>query len=129
MQKFGFCLQDLLNLLTKLLNRIFRYCTQITSPWAYEIKVCSNGGHYIVSKKIANDNLNVANLKQSLENLHLQNDLTEFLTDILHTNSPWVCVIKVFSSSVVWLCHTLVSVCRCFVRCALSVTAPRCTCI
>ena len=46
---------------------------------------------------IAKDNLNIENLMQTFENLLLQNCSTKFL-DLLHTNSPWVCVIKVCSN-------------------------------
>ena len=62
------------------------------------IKVCSNGGATcIIGEIIAKDNLNIENLMQTFENL-LQNYSTKFL--ILHTNSPWVCVIKVCSNGV-----------------------------
>ena len=46
---------------------------------------------------MAKDNLNIENLMQTFENLLLQNYSTKFLY-ILHTNSPWVCVINVCSN-------------------------------
>ena len=43
-------------------------------PWAYVIRVCSNGGApYIIGKINAKNNLNIVNLMQSFENLLLQN--------------------------------------------------------
>ena len=49
------------------------------SPWVCLNKVCSNGGTtYIISKIIVKDNLSIANLMQTIENL-LQNYITEFL--------------------------------------------------
>ena len=36
-------MQTFENLLPRLLNKILRYCTQI-SPWVCVIKICSNGG-------------------------------------------------------------------------------------
>ena len=58
----------------------------------------SNGGAtYIVGEIIAKDNLNIENFMQTFENLLLQNYSIKFL-DILHTNRPWVCVIKVCSN-------------------------------
>ena len=42
--------------------------------WVCAIKVCSNGGAtYIICKIIVKDNLNIANLMQTFENLLLQN--------------------------------------------------------
>ena len=67
------------------------------SPWVCVIKVCSNDGStYIIREIIAKDNLNIADLMQTFEltfffKTSLQNSL------ILHTNIPWVCVIKVCS--------------------------------
>ena len=44
------------------------------SPWVCVIKICSNGGTtYIICEIIAKDNLNIANLMQTFENLLLQN--------------------------------------------------------
>ena len=44
------------------------------SPCICVIKVCSNcGPNYIIGKIIAKDNLNIANLIQTLKNLLLQN--------------------------------------------------------
>ena len=61
-------------------------------------QVCSNGGStYINGKLIAKGNLNTAIVMQTLENLILQNCLTEFYA-IAHTHGPWVCVIKVCSN-------------------------------
>ena len=60
------------------------------------IKVCSDGGAtYIIGEIIAKDNLNIENLKQTFKNLLLQNYSTKFLD--ITTNSPWVCVVKVYS--------------------------------
>ena len=43
-------------------------------PWVCVIKICSNGGPiYIICEIIAKNNLNKANLMQTLENLLLQN--------------------------------------------------------
>ena len=43
-------------------------------PWICATKVCSNdGATYIICKIIAKDNLNIANLMQTFENLLLQN--------------------------------------------------------
>ena len=62
--------------------------------WVCVIKVCPNGGAtYIIGEIMAKDILNIENLMQTFENLLLQNYSTKFLY-ILHTNSPWVCVIK-----------------------------------
>ena len=61
------------------------------------IKVCSKGGAiYIIGEIIAKDNLNMANLLQTFENLLLQTYSTEF-RDIF-PNRPWECVIKICSS-------------------------------
>ena len=50
------------------------------SPWAFVIKVCSNGGAiYIIREIIAKDYLNMANLMQTFRNPNLQNCSTEFL--------------------------------------------------
>ena len=49
-----------------------------------------------IGKIIAKDNLNIENLMQTFENLILQT--TQQNSSILHTNSPWVCVIKVCSN-------------------------------
>ena len=47
-------------------------------------QVCSNGGAtYTIGKIIAKYNLNIENLKQTFENLLLQNCSTKFL-DIAH---------------------------------------------
>ena len=80
MQKFSFCLQDLLKSSSpKLLHKILRYYIQIYSPSVCVIKVCSNGGAtYIIGEIIAKDNLNIENLMQTFENL-LQNYSTKFL--------------------------------------------------
>ena len=46
----------------------------INRPWVCAIKDCSNGGPtYIICELIAKNNLNKANLMQTLENLLLQN--------------------------------------------------------
>ena len=50
----------------------------------------------LLAEIIAKDNLNIENLMQTFENLLLQNYSTKFLD--IHTNSPWVCVIKVCSN-------------------------------
>ena len=56
----------------------------INRPWVCAIKVCLNGGAtYFICEIIAKDNLNIANLMQTFENLFPQNFLTEFL-DIAH---------------------------------------------
>ena len=44
------------------------------SPWICVIRDCSNGGAtYIIGEIIAKDNLNIAKLMQTFENLFLQN--------------------------------------------------------
>ena len=46
----------------------------MNKPWVCAIKVCSNGGATdIICKIIAKDNLNIANLMQTFENLLFQN--------------------------------------------------------
>ena len=68
------------------------------SPWVCVIKVCSNGGAtYIIGEIIAKDNLNIENLMQTFENIFFSKT-TQQNFSILHTNSPWVCVIKVCSN-------------------------------
>ena len=63
----------------KLLNRILRYITHTNGPWACVIKICSNGGvAYIIGEIIDKNNLNIANLMQTFENLLLNNCSTEF---------------------------------------------------
>ena len=60
------------------------------------IKVCSNGGAtYITGKIIAKCNLNRA-LMQTLKIFFKTTQQNSF---IWHTNSPWVCVIKVCSNA------------------------------
>ena len=55
------------------------------------IEVCLNGDAiYIISEIIAKDNLNIANLLKTFENLLLQNYLTVFL-DIAHKYSLGMC--------------------------------------
>ena len=51
----------------------------INSTWLCVTEVCLNGGAtYIISEIIAKDNLNIPNIMQTFENLHLQNYSTEF---------------------------------------------------
>ena len=58
-------------------------------PWVCAIKGCSNGGPtYIICKIIAKNNLNIAIVMQTFENLILQNCSTEFY-DIAHTHGHW----------------------------------------
>ena len=67
------------------------------SPWICVILVCSNGcATYIIGEIIPKDNLNIENLMQTFENLFSKTTQQNSL--ILHTNSPWVCVIKVCSN-------------------------------
>ena len=71
MQKLGFLfiMRPLKSFSPKLLNKILRYCTLGMCH-----KVCSNGGAtFIIGEKIVKDNLNIANLMQTFENLLLQN--------------------------------------------------------
>ena len=59
-------------------------------------QICLNGGAtYIIGEMKSKDNLNIANLMQTFENLLLQNYSTNFL-DITY-KFPWVCVIKACS--------------------------------
>ena len=51
---------------------------------------------YIIGEIKAKDNLNIANLMQTFENLLLQSYSSKF--GILYPNSPWVCEIKINSS-------------------------------
>ena len=49
-------------------------------PWVCAIKVCSNDfATYIICEIIAKDNLNIANLMQTFENLLLQKLLNRIL--------------------------------------------------
>ena len=67
------------------------------TPWVCAVKVCSNGGAtYIICEIIAKDNLNIENLMQTFENLFSKT--TQQNSSILHTNTPWVCAIKVCSN-------------------------------
>ena len=73
MQKFGFCLQDLLKSSSpKLLDRILRYCTQ-TVFWYVLLRCSNSGATYIMGKIIAKNNLNIVNLMQTFENPFPQN--------------------------------------------------------
>ena len=71
------------------------------------IKICSNGGATcIFGEIIAKDNMNIANLMQTFENLLLQT--TQENSFILRKNSPLVCFIKVCSNggaTYTWVCH------------------------
>ena len=63
------------------------------SPWVCVNKVCSNGygdTTYIMCEIILDDNLNIANLMQTLENLLLKVYSTEFF-DIAHKQSMAGC--------------------------------------
>ena len=60
------------------------YIFHTDSPWICVIKVCSSGGAtYITDEILAKDNLNIANLMQTSENLFLQFYSAEFLDDVL----------------------------------------------
>ena len=64
------------------------------------IKVCSNGCiTYITlsANKKTKDNLNVANLMQKPLKILFSENIQQN-SFLLHTNSPWVCVIKVCSN-------------------------------
>ena len=61
------------------------------SPLVCVIKVCSNGGAtYFIGEIIAKDNLNIENLKQTFENLLIQNYSTKFL-DVTYKQSFGMC--------------------------------------
>ena len=77
MQKLGFCLQTFENLLLQNHSTEF---FDIAQKWSLSMCNCSNGGAtYITGKVIAKQNLNMANLMYTFENLLLQNYSTEFL--------------------------------------------------
>ena len=64
----------------KLCNRVLRYILYPNRPWVCVINVCSNGGAaYMVNEIKAKDNLNIADLMHSFENLLLQSCFTGFL--------------------------------------------------
>ena len=52
---------------------------------------------YIIIEIIAKDNLNIANLMQTFENIFSNYKSAQKDSLIIHTNSPWVHVIKVCS--------------------------------
>ena len=78
-----------------------------SSPWVCVNKVCSNvGATYIIGEIITKDNLNVANLMQTFENILLKNYSTEFL-DFAHKYTLPVHVYVAFHSDLKNRCTSL----------------------
>ena len=96
MQNFGFCLQDLSNSSSpKLLDKILRYCTDNVHGMCYSslFKWWRHLYYWLNNSQIKFEH---SKFDANFENLLLQNCSQNSL--ILHTNSPWVCVIKVCSN-------------------------------